>query len=39
VAVFSANGAPGQLWLFRIAPMIRALVEGVVHRAVLSSAD
>jgi hypothetical protein len=39
VAVFSTNGAPGQLCLFWIAPMVWALVAGVVHRAVLSSAD
>ena len=36
-ALFAGPAALGQLWLFWIAPIVGALLAGLVHRSVLES--
>jgi aquaporin Z len=37
VAVFAGSAALSQLWLFWIAPIVGAILAGLVHRSVLES--
>ncbi len=34
VAFFNGNGAPGQLWLFWLAPIVGALIAGATYEAI-----
>ena len=34
VAFFNGNGAPGQLWLFWVAPLVGALLAGILYPLV-----
>jgi aquaporin Z len=36
VAFFNGNGAPGQLWLFWVAPIIGAAIAGATYHAITS---
>lgn len=39
VAFFNGNGAPGQLWLFWVAPIVGAAVAGIAYKTILGSGD
>lgn len=39
VAFFNGNGAPAQLWLFIVAPLIGAAIAAVVYQAVFDAYD
>ena len=34
VAFFNGNGAPGQLWLFWLAPIVGAVIAGFTYEAI-----
>ena len=36
VALFAQTGALGQLWLFWVAPIIGAIIGGIIHKALLA---
>jgi len=38
VAFFNGNGAPGQLWLFWVAPIVGGIIAAVVYQAIFNKA-
>lgn len=39
VAFFNGNGAPGQLWLFWVAPIVGGIIAAIVYQAIFSKAQ
>ncbi|WP_043451062.1 aquaporin Z [Jongsikchunia kroppenstedtii] len=39
VAFFNGNGAPGQLWLFWVAPIVGGIIAALVYQAIFNKAQ